>query len=60
LSGLSTGILLKIQAIENVVVNPVADVDPLLPHGVEKHRDAIQGLSDVWHGHGGAGPPEAE
>lgn len=39
---------------------PVADVDPLLPHGIEKHSDAIQGLGDVWHGHSGAGPPETE
>ena len=39
---------------------PVADADPLLPHGVEQHGDAVQGLGDVWHRHGGAGPPQAE
>ena len=39
---------------------PVADADPLLPHGVEQHGDAVQGLSDVRHGHSGAGPPQAE
>lgn len=39
---------------------PVADADPLLPHGVEQHGDAVQGLGDVRHRHGGAGPPQAE
>lgn len=39
---------------------PVADADPLLPHGVEQHGDAVQGLGDVWHGHSGAGSPQAE
>ena len=29
----------------------------LYPHGVEQHGDAVQGLSDVRHGHSGAGPP---
>lgn len=39
---------------------PIADVNALLPHGVQKHSDAVQGLRDVWHGHGGARSPEAE
>lgn len=39
---------------------PIADVNPLLPHGVEKHGYAVQGLGDIWHGHRGAGSPEAE
>lgn len=39
---------------------PVADADPLLPHGVEQHSDAVQGLGGVRHRHGGAGPPQAE
>ena len=39
---------------------PVADADPLLPHGVEQHGDAVQGLGDVRHGHSGAGSPQAE
>lgn len=39
---------------------PVADVDALLPHGVEKHGDAVQGLRGVRHGHSGARSAEAE
>lgn len=39
---------------------PVADADPLLPHGVEQHGEAVQGLGGVWHSHSGAGPPQAE
>lgn len=39
---------------------PIADVDPLLPHGIKEHSYAVQGLGDIWHGHCGTGSPEAE